>query len=94
MRSTYHALESLVGPALWEVRPAIGQEPRFRGPSEGRFYTGLHYSLAANGLTWQDGGELKGWKTDDPRLSECKQCAGELAQGMAGQRLQVPVGAH
>ncbi len=77
MRSTYQAmraahdgaLDSLVGPELGEVRPTIGQEPRFRGPCEGLFYTGLHYALAANGLTWQDGGELKGWRTGDVRLS-------------------------
>ena len=77
MRSTYKAmraahdgaLDSLVGPELGEVRAAIGQEPRFRATCEGLFYTGMHYALAANGLTWQDGGELKGWRMDDQRLS-------------------------
>ena len=60
MRSTYKAmraahdgaLDSLVGPELGEVRAVIGQEPRFRATCEGLFYTGMHYALAANGLTW------------------------------------------
>ena len=73
MRSTYKAmraahdgaLDSLVGPELGEVRAAIGEEPRVRATCEGLFYTGMHYALAANGLTWQDGGELKGWRMDD-----------------------------